>query len=495
MKDKEMTTANTKLCLRYWTDFWLEMRIRIIKVIFRVIKEIESDSSLDVSRDVVNQVSKNERLIRTLIDIVSENNATKREWKVTEINLTGDVLADEVQSYLVNSQIMATDVDYELIVGSVDRVNEQMREKAMLWNGEDVPSLSTSDLIIYRDSQDLWKLKTEDLIKQLYESVVDNGFLVIVGKYRVTEVEEAISSLINTNIGNCDLENRLQILVKTVTDSGFQLIANKSDSISTMAMMFRKVTEKKTIPKNSDVIEVKAERDEKWFEAIRQCLQSSKQSLNVGEEANNIWLIANDSNINGIVGLVNCLRLEPGGECLRCLFDMDSNIRLPIDWSSKPFSDIIAKDLVINIIKNGKLGTYRHVKLAKDCDKILSNEYFLNQGANKELSSLTWFDQTKLRPNANPRDWTGKPINVLPVQIYASGLNFKDVMFATGMLLFVHCTLLLDNYQKYTYYQATLIGGGGCIFEIPPQRNILKIPPLKILGKFSKIWEKHRNLG
>ena len=27
-------------------------------------------------------------------------------------------------------------------------------------------------------------------------------------------------------------------------------------------------------------------------------------------------------------------------------------------------------------------------------------------------------------------------------------------------------------------------GGGGGIFKYPPQRRILKIPPLKILGKF-----------
>ena len=396
-----------------------------------VIKEIESDSSLDVSQDVVNQVSKNERLIRNLVDIVSENNATKKQYKVTEINLTGDILANEVELNLVNSQLLPTDVDYNLFVQSVDKVSEHMREKAKEWNGKEVPSLSTSDLVILRDSKDLWKLKTEDLIEQLNESVVDRGFLIIVAKYRLTEVEEAINSLINTNISNSDLQNRLQSLVKILSDSGLQLIANKSDSISTMAMMFRKVTEKNRIPTNDDVIEIKAERDEKWFEAIKQCLEKSKDSLDAGEKPNNVWLIANDTNINGIVGLVNCLRIEPGGECFRCLFEMDSNKKLPIDWSSKPFSDILANDLVTNIIKNGKLGTYRHLKLPKDYDKTLSREYFLNQGANKDLSSLSWFDLTKLIPNQH--DWSGNPIKLVPVNVYTSGLIFKDVMFATGL--------------------------------------------------------------
>ena len=402
-------------------------------VVFNKVIDIENDSSYDMSRDVVNQVSKNERLIRTLIDIVSENNATKKKYKVTEINLTGDVLANEVESYLVNSQLMPTDVEYQLFVKSVDRVSEHMREKAKQWNGKEVPSLSTSDLVIYRDSEDLWELKTDDLIKHLNEAIDENGFLIIVGKYRLTEPEEAINSLVNANHTNYDLENRIQKLVKTLSDSGLHIIGSKSDAISTMAIMFRKVTEKKTIPENTEVIEVKSERDEMWFERIRESLQKSKDVLDAGENPRNVWLIANDTNINGIVGLINCLRLEPGGQCFRCLFDMDSNIKLPIDWSSKPFSDILNNDLVINVIKDGKLGTYRHLRLPKDYDKTLSREYFLNQGANKDLSSLTWFDLTKLTPNIDPHDWTGKPIKVLPVKIYTSGLIFKDIMFATGL--------------------------------------------------------------
>ena len=400
-----------------------------------VIKEIETDSSYDMSRDVVNQVSKNERLIRTLIDIVSENNATKKEYKVTEINLIGDVLANEVESYLVNSQLMPTDVNYKLIVKSVENVSETIRSKAMEWEGKDMPDLPMSDLIIYRDSTELWNINTEELVRKFNEAIVENGFIVIVGRYRLTEPENAINSVVNGKkiITNSDYEQRMQTLSKIISESGFRMISRKSDSISTMAMMFRKVVENEIITGNNEVIEVKSERDEKWFEAIRQCIQNTKDALDAGEKPKNIWLIANDTNINGIVGLVNCLRLEPGGQCFRCLFDMDSNLKLPIDWTSKPFSDILTNDLVINVIKDGKLGTYRHMKLPKNYDKTLSNQYFLNQGANKDLSSLTWYDLRNLTPNENPYDWVGNKIENVPVNIYSSGLIFKDVMFATGM--------------------------------------------------------------
>ena len=400
-----------------------------------IFEELANDLSLDMSGDVVNQVSKNERLIRTLIDIVSENNATKKEYKVTEINLTGDLLANEVESYLANSRIIPTDVEYQVLVRSLDIVSEDMITKAKLLETNELPHLQPSDLIIVSDSPQLWHINSDTLAERLNEAIIENGFLIIVVKYKYTEPEEAINSVINANkiITNSMVENRLHTLVKTFLKSGLRLIASKSDSVSTMTIMFRKVSEKQSIPEKSEIIEVKAERYQKWFEAIRESLQKSKDALDAGQKPKNVWLIANDTHINGIVGLINCLRLEPGGQSLRCLFDMDSSIKLPIDWSSKPYFDILTNDLVINVIKEGKLGTYRHLKLPKDNDKIVSNQYYLNQGANKDLSSLTWFDLKNFIPSDKPHDWVGNKIQLTPVNIYSSGLIFKDIMFATGI--------------------------------------------------------------
>ena len=114
---------------------------------------------------------------------------------------------------------------------------------------------------------------------------------------------------------------------------------------------------------------------------------------------------------------------------------MDSKLMLPIDWTSKPFSDILSNDLVLNVLKDGKIGTFKHLKLPKDYDKTVSNQYFLNQGATKDLSTLTWFDSSKLAIPNNPVDWLGRPIKIVPVNVYTTGLIFKDVMLATGMCI------------------------------------------------------------
>ncbi|CAG2118655.1 unnamed protein product, partial [Medioppia subpectinata] len=57
---------------------------------------------------------------------------------------------------------------------------------------------------------------------------------------------------------------------------------------------------------------------------------------------------------------------------------MDTNTDTNIDFNTKPYSEILANDLFANIIKGGKVGTYRHLKLPKDYDKCLSNDYYLN---------------------------------------------------------------------------------------------------------------------
>ena len=96
-----------------------------------------------------------------------------------------------------------------------------------------------------------------------------------------------------------------------------------------------------------------------------------------------VWLIANESQTNGILGFFNCLRLESGAENFKCIFNCNDN-RLDIDWTVKPFSDILAIDLPINVIKGGELGTYRHLSLNKDFDtKAIDKLFFQRFRPNK----------------------------------------------------------------------------------------------------------------
>ncbi|CAG2107868.1 unnamed protein product [Medioppia subpectinata] len=76
---------------------------------------------------------------------------------------------------------------------------------------------------------------------------------------------------------------------------------------------------------------------------------------------------------------------QPGGEVFRYIFQMDTNTDTNIDFNTKPYSDILANDLIANVIKGAKVGTYRHLKLPNDYDKCLSNDYYLNMRQTRRI--------------------------------------------------------------------------------------------------------------
>lgn len=110
-----------------------------------------------------------------------------------------------------------------------------------------------------------------------------------------------------------------------------------------------------------------------------------------------LWLVAHDSTSNGIVGMTNCLRREPGGDKIRCqdalrgiviitsdthshtsfnrrcIFNphLDSRQQTffqdcPLQALRTVYSDILKKDLATNVYRDNCWGTYRHIPI-KSC--------------------------------------------------------------------------------------------------------------------------------
>lgn len=104
-----------------------------------------------------------------------------------------------------------------------------------------------------------------------------------------------------------------------------------------------------------------------------------------------VTLYAEQDPLNGIMGFVNCLRKEPGGENIKCIFVQDVNVPV-FDNNEKFYQEILSKGLAFNVYKNGKWGTYRHVKLQNDFKKI-DNNSFVNPIVRGDLSSLSWIQK------------------------------------------------------------------------------------------------------
>ena len=341
----------------------------------KFLNEILDNPEYDLSLDLINQVSKNEHLIRSLVDIVTESHVPRKEIKVLEINTTRGLLAEEVDSYLATAAIYPIDVSYTIAVKSNDFVPDDKKKtfKMIEWKSESsvYPSdVTSTDLVVYKDSHDLWSVNLEQQLQETYDALVNKGYLISIFRYQLTEPELALNQMNGKkNLKNSDLEQRIVDYLTAAKSVGFSLVGRKSDSIGTMALLFRKVVSKPNNPKKDYIIEVKA-NSTKWFETLKEKLIEVKESE---DSKNNLWVVANDSPKNGIIGLINCLRVEPGGEAIRCLYDCDQLITFPINFDQKPFSDILENDLPINIMKNGKLGSLRHLTLPKNYDKTESS--------------------------------------------------------------------------------------------------------------------------
>ncbi|XP_046964151.1 fatty acid synthase-like [Vanessa cardui] len=147
-----------------------------------------------------------------------------------------------------------------------------------------------------------------------------------------------------------------------------------------------------------------------------------KAELEVGQK---VVLYSQYECINGLLGLTNCLRREPGGETVFGLLISEIPSAPPFNPELEFYEEQLDKDLAINVYQEGQWGTYRHL-LLDVLDTVQSDHAFVNTVTIGDLSSLTWLEGP-IRTNPVIKD----PNNIL-VHVYGAALNFRDVMTAMG---------------------------------------------------------------
>jgi len=138
----------------------------------------------------------------------------------------------------------------------------------------------------------------------------------------------------------------------------------------------------------SEVIQV-SEKSYEWVETLKSALKSAE-----ADPSKKIILFAQGEDTNGIVGLVNCVKQEPGGNSVRSVFIQDP--AAPKFSPTVPlYATQLKKDLLSNILKpNGVWGSLRHLKLENQQDKpTLQVEHaYINALTRGDLSSLKWIE-------------------------------------------------------------------------------------------------------
>lgn len=158
-----------------------------------------------------------------------------------------------------------------------------------------------------------------------------------------------------------------------------------------------------------------------WVENLKSLLSEPSDSP--------IWLTASQPHC-GVVGLVNCLRQEPGGNRIRCAFtsNLDESSVMPaLLPSENTMQTLLKNDLVMNVWRDGDWGAFRHQLLTTALREEQTQQAYVNVLTRGDLSSLRWI--------ASPlKHYTSTNPNSEMCSVFYSSLNFRDIMLATGKL-------------------------------------------------------------
>ncbi|KAJ8958013.1 hypothetical protein NQ318_002015, partial [Aromia moschata] len=170
-------------------------------------------------------------------------------------------------------------------------------------------------------------------------------------------------------------------------------------------------------PKTTISVKIDGSDEFLWLNEVQNAIKSDHYVL----------LYTENEPFGGITGFVKCLRREPGGSNVRCLFLMDQTKRY--DPDDKIYIDQLKKDMVVNVYKDGEWGTYRHLLLDHNAEVKVEQAYvnILEQG---NLSSLRWIEGPLHYESNHLADHQEKQL----VKVYYASINFRDIMTATGKI-------------------------------------------------------------
>lgn len=167
----------------------------------------------------------------------------------------------------------------------------------------------------------------------------------------------------------------------------------------------------KNTSENCIVLEISSKDSEmQWIEKAQNAIANKTPVILYSHET-----------LSGIVGMVNCLRKEPDGNMVSCFYVDDVNAP-QFDIQNPFYANQLALGLGINVYKNGRWGSYRHLQLKLELvperrtDHICAN--VMHRG---DLSSFRWLKG-------------GFELDKCSTKVTYAALNFKDVMLATGRL-------------------------------------------------------------
>ncbi|OXB61122.1 hypothetical protein ASZ78_013685 [Callipepla squamata] len=359
--------------------------------------------------------------LKTCLDVAKEN-TTSHRMKIVEALAGSGRLFSRVQSILntqplLQLEYIATDCTPESLSANEAELHDAGISFSQ-WDPSGLPSgnLTNADLAVCNCSTSVLGNATE-IISNLAAAVKEGGFVLLHTLLKEETLGEIVSFLTSP-----DLQQKHSFLSQAQWEELFSkasldLVAMKRSFFGSVIFLCRRQS-----PAKTPIFLPVDDTHYKWVDSLKEILADSSQQP--------VWLTATNCGNSGILGMVNCLRLEAEGHRIRCVFVSNlspSSVVPPTSLSSLEMQKIIQRDLVMNVYRDGKWGSFRHLPLQQAQPQELTEYAYINVLTRGDLSSLRWI-VSPLRhfQTTNP--------NVQLCKVYYASLNFRDIMLATGKL-------------------------------------------------------------
>uniref|UniRef100_A0A8C4V1P6 Fatty acid synthase n=1 Tax=Falco tinnunculus TaxID=100819 RepID=A0A8C4V1P6_FALTI len=354
--------------------------------------------------------------LKTCLDVALENTISHR-MKIVEALAGSGHLFSRVKSILntqplLQLEYIATDHNLKSLSAS----ESELQDAGIFfsqWDPSSLPSgnLTNADLVVYNCSTSVLGNTTE-ILSNLAAAVKEGGFVLVHTLLKGETLGELVSFLTNP-----DLQQKHSFLSEwegLFSKASMNLVAMKKSFFGSVIFLCRRQA-----PVKTPVFLPVDDTNFKWVESLKEVLADTSEQP--------VWLTATSCGNSGILGMVNCLRLEAEGHRIRYVSMPLSHTVPPISLSSLEMQKMVQRDLVANVYRDGKWGSFRHLMLQQAQPQELTEYAYVNVLTRGDLSSLRWI-VSPLRHfhTTNP--------DVQLCKVYYASLNFRDIMLATGKL-------------------------------------------------------------
>ena len=356
--------------------------------------------------------------IKTLMDIVVENTSTRKLSVLHVVN------ADGCNSVCLDQELHTQVGEFARACSVADVIQDTVDLSELLHKREHTKAFVTAtgdvklyDLIVVSDvnanpNVDV-KALLSDKQSSLLNKLIPGGFLLIkepLSSYRSSRSDSPQKSISR----DAQKSNLYCVARRHFTNTE---IATDSEGVM---LLYHHVPD--DVITNSDFAVVKVSMKDKSLPWIAQLKKLLKQKAS----PKRIYCVSDfePECPSGILGMTNCLRLESYGDRVRCVYLRDSKLEESEFYSSTIWQQIRTRDMLMNVIKNDQLGSYRHLKLTvnKVCLSPSVDFPIVSRTKSKEMLSST----SKANLDIEVQELTQEEIPA-DTEVYSCGSHYPNI--------------------------------------------------------------------